>query len=83
MRDPALTAALIGAVERARAGDWEAAHLVAQDHEEDALASWLHAIVHRMEGDDGNAAYWYRRSGRVRSGTVAEELARLREELGA
>ncbi|MEM9029702.1 MAG: hypothetical protein AAGC70_15165 [Pseudomonadota bacterium] len=48
----------------ARAGDWEAAHGVAQRHEGDARADWLHAVLHKIEGDLGNARYWYRRCGR-------------------
>ena len=44
-------------------GDWDAAHAVAQDvHTDDG--SWVHAYLHRKEGDQGNAAYWYRRAGR-------------------
>ncbi len=63
-RESALQGRLIEAVDLALGGDWQAAHLVAQDHEEDELANWLHAVVHRMEGDLGNARYWYRRCGR-------------------
>lgn len=44
-------------------GDWDAAHGVAQDID-DATGSWIHAYLHREEGDLGNAAYWYRRAGR-------------------
>jgi hypothetical protein len=44
-------------------GDWDAAHGVAQDvHDESG--SWVHAYLHRKEGDEANAAYWYRRAGR-------------------
>ena len=43
--------------------DWEAAHQVAQDID-DANGAWVHAYLHRKEGDAGNAAYWYRRAGR-------------------
>ena len=43
-------------------GDWDAAHRVAQDID-DADGSWIHAYLHRKEGDAGNAAYWYRRAG--------------------
>src|SRR5687768_15018132 len=43
-------------------GDWEAAHRVAQDVE-DASGAWVHAYLHRKEGDPSNAAYWYRRAG--------------------
>jgi hypothetical protein len=43
--------------------DWESAHNIAQDIHT-AEGSWIHAYLHRKEGDDGNAAYWYRRAGR-------------------
>ena len=43
-------------------GDWEGAHRVAQDIESPA-GSWIHAYLHRKEGDAANAAYWYRRAG--------------------
>jgi hypothetical protein len=43
---------------------WEAAHNLAQEHEGEAEFDWLHALCHRIEGDQGNAAYWYRRAGR-------------------
>lgn len=62
---PTLKAVLLDAVGRALDGDWQAAHRIVQDHEEDALAAWIHAVVHRMEGDVGNALYWYRRCGRA------------------
>ena len=42
-------------------GDWEKAHQVAQDVEDESGA-WVHAYLHRKEGDLGNAAYWYRRA---------------------
>jgi hypothetical protein len=44
-------------------GDWDAAHRVAQDVE-DETGAWVHAYLHRKEGDASNAAYWYRRAGR-------------------
>ena len=44
-------------------GDWDAAHSVAQDVHSDE-GSWVHAYLHRKEGDPSNAAYWYRRAGR-------------------
>ena len=49
------------AVALALAGDWQAAHLIAQKYEDDDVASWIHAVVHRMEGDLTNAGYRYRR----------------------
>lgn len=45
-------------------GDWEKAHALIQDAP-GARAAWVHAHLHRVEGDDSNAAYWYRRAGRA------------------
>ncbi len=60
-----------------QAGDWEAAHqLVAA--EESVEAAWLHAHIHRIEGDLSNARYWYRRAGKTEAtGPLEEELAEL------
>jgi hypothetical protein len=55
--------ALIDGIDAALAGEWEAAHAVAQRHGDDRDYCWLHACLHKIEGDDGNARYWYRRSG--------------------
>ena len=44
-------------------GNWEKAHNIAQDIETND-GSWIHAYLHRVEGDLGNAAYWYRRAGK-------------------
>jgi len=44
-------------------GDWEKAHEVAQDVA-GADGAWVHAYLHRKEGELGNASYWYRRAGR-------------------
>ena len=53
------------AVGHALAGRWDAAHEIAQAHEGEPLADWLHAVLHKIEGDAGNARYWYRRAGRM------------------
>lgn len=42
---------------------WDQAHELAQS-EAGPMAAWLHAYLHRWEGDDANAGYWYRRAGR-------------------
>ena len=42
-------------------GDWEKAHNIAQDMG-NANGDWIHAHLHRVEGDLGNAAYWYSRA---------------------
>ena len=44
-------------------GDWEQAHAIAQDVPT-REGSWVHAYLHRVEGDDWNANYWYHRAGR-------------------
>ena len=78
-----LTQKLLDAVERALAGDWQAAHLIVQEHEEDAVANWIHAVCHRMEGDVANARYWYRRIGREyrEAVTTAAELREIARAL--
>ena len=54
---------LIKAVDAAMAGDWDAAHGICQRHEGDRTADWIHAVLHKIEGDEGNSRYWYRRCG--------------------
>ena len=44
-------------------GDWSRAHEIVQEIK-DRRAAWIHAYLHRKEGDEGNAAYWYRRAER-------------------
>lgn len=44
-------------------GDFDRAHQLAQS-DEGGAGDWVHAYLHRKEGDSGNAAYWYRRAGR-------------------
>ena len=74
---------LTHAVACALAQDWAAAHDIAQRLEGDALADWLHAVLHKIEGDDGNARYWYRRT-QHRFDEFADpqtELAAIRDAL--
>jgi len=55
-------------------GDWHAAHDIAQDLET-PIGSWLHALLHLIEGDLGNARYWFAEAGRpVRKPSQIEEL---------
>jgi hypothetical protein len=44
-------------------GQWDQAHKLVQD-ESGADAAWVHAYLHRVEGDPGNAGYWYRQAGK-------------------
>lgn len=58
-------------------GDWARAHDLLQ-HEDNANGSWIHAYLHRVEGDPGNAAYWYRRAGKpVSQKSLADEWNEL------
>ena len=57
-----LTLALLGLWWDAK-GDWKKAHESAQK-DEGPEGSWVHAYLHRKEGDQGNAAYWYGRAGK-------------------
>ena len=50
------------AVDLALSGDWHGAHKIVQEHENDATACWIHAVLHKIEGDEGNSRYWYRRT---------------------
>ena len=45
-------------------GDWDRAHKCVQGHEGKADCDWVHAHLHRQEGDLNNAGYWYRRAGK-------------------
>ena len=45
-------------------GDWDQAHVIVQsDKTEDG--AWVHALLHREEGDLGNASYWYLRANKI------------------
>jgi hypothetical protein len=72
------------ALARARQGDWAGAHELAQQAN-DRDGDWVHAYLHREEGDAANARYWYTRAGRTMpaiplatewEGIAAELLAR-------
>jgi hypothetical protein len=70
---PASAAALARALWHDAVGDWDEAHRLAQDVESPDGA-WVHAYLHRKEGDVGNAGYWYRRAGKPpASGSLDDE----------
>jgi hypothetical protein len=48
-------------------GNWDSAHRCVQGHEGEADSDWVHAHLHRQEGDLDNAGYWYRRAGKPAS----------------
>src|ERR1700761_4439755 len=53
-------------------GDWEQAHTIAQDIPT-REGSWVHAFLHRQEGDEWNANYWYNRAGQSNPGGSLEK----------
>ena len=64
-------------------GDWDRAHGCAQD-DHGSNGSWVHAYLHRKEGDLGNAGYWYARAGRTmpaKSVTLDQEWADIARQL--
>ena len=73
---PTLSVALLALWHDGR-GDWTAAHDVAQN-DNGPEGSWVHAYLHRKEGDSSNAAYWYRRAGKpVPKGSLTDEWANI------
>ncbi len=64
-------------------GNWERAHTLAQE-QHDSAGSWVHAYLHRKEGDIGNAGYWYRRAGKpAQNNPLTEEWEAIARALTA
>jgi hypothetical protein len=62
-------------------GDWPKAHSAVDDLE-DVTGCWVHAYLHRKEGDISNADYWYRKAGRTRpSASLQDEWKAIAMEL--
>ena len=55
---------LAEALRQALSGKWREAHEIVQQDEQDETACWIHAVLHRQEGDLANARYWYARCER-------------------
>ncbi|MCB5190814.1 hypothetical protein LG198_08760 [Methylobacillus arboreus] len=68
---------LLQAVELALNGDWDGAHNIAQESNV-VEAHWIHAVLHKIEGDEWNSRYWYRRTSHE-----YEEFADPQSELRA
>ena len=68
------------AIDHLEAGDWRSAHEIVQQDEESPLACWAHGIVHLMEGDTGNARYWFQKAGRPfpERVSIAEQISALK-----
>jgi hypothetical protein len=62
-------------------GDWNQAHILVQD-ESDTESAWVHAYLHRKEGDIPNARYWYKRSQQLEfSGSLKQEWEHIARNL--
>ncbi len=53
------------AVDMALENQWDAAHQIVQQYATDPTATWIHAVLHKIEGDLENSRYWYRRAGKM------------------
>ena len=74
---------LLQAIELALADKWDAAHEMVQKYETNTTAAWIHAVLHKIEGDDSNSRYWYRRARKLEhvSDEPKSELAGIRKEV--
>jgi hypothetical protein len=54
---------LATACDLALAGDWAGAHEIVQRDEDDKASCWIHAVLHKIEGDAANSRYWYGEAG--------------------
>jgi hypothetical protein len=78
---PANLGAALGALWLDARGNWDGAHDAAQT-DKGVAGDWVHAYLHRKEGDIGNAAYWYRRARKpVSRVPLDEEWAEIAETL--
>ena len=68
---------LVRAIDLALDDQWDEAHEIAQRYESDAAAQWIHAVLHKIEGDLANSRYWYRQAGKLER-VDDEPLAELR-----
>jgi hypothetical protein len=76
---------LLRAIDLALADQWTAAHEIVQQYDADATAAWVHAVLHKIEGDLDNARYWYRRADKLAHvpDEPAAELAEIRSAIAA
>ena len=74
---------LLRVIELALAGEWDVAHNLVQQYEDDTTAAWIHAVLHKIEGDLANSRYWYRRADRMKhlEDEPRAELMAIRGEL--
>lgn len=68
---------LIQACNLALQGEWDASHRIAQDYS-DPIANWIHAVLHKIEGDVWNSNYWYTRTAGKRYEEFDDPQAELK-----
>jgi hypothetical protein len=76
---------LKSAITLALAGEWDQPHRIVQEYN-DAVACWIHAVLHKIEGDAWNSRYWYARTHGVRYedfGNPQDELREIARRLDA
>ncbi|MDY8109785.1 hypothetical protein U0C82_11605 [Fulvimarina sp. 2208YS6-2-32] len=72
---------LTTALEALDAGNWDRAHEIVQA-DCSPEAAWIHAHLHRLEGDRGNADYWYNRANRPHArGSLQEERDEIKRQI--
>jgi len=71
-------------IESAIEGHWDEAHRIVQQYDADPNAAWIHAVLHKIEGDLDNSRYWYRRAGKMEcvDQELTPELEAIKAELG-
>lgn len=75
--DTVLKNQLLKAIKLAQDGHWDAPHRIVQDYK-DTASCWIHAVLHKIEGDESNSRYWY-----ARCDTNFEDHADASQELDA
>ena len=69
------------ALDLAKEGEWDEAHRLVQNHG-DPMSCAIHGYLHRVEGDESNAGYWYHRAGKAAvTGSLDEEWQALDAQL--
>jgi hypothetical protein len=58
-----MTEDLKSAIRLALEGEWDQAHIIVQELGS-PMAAWIHAVLHKIEGDESNSRYWYARARR-------------------
>jgi hypothetical protein len=74
---------LLEAIDATLISDWQRAHKIVQQYEDDPLACWIHAVLHKIEGDASNSRYWYSRTAHAYAeySEVEQELVAIKREV--